>query len=159
MSDTSGRALLRTLGFSVLYALAGVVGRLAVMDSTNLSVIWPAAGVLAVWLTTQRHSRRRRWDVLLATLIVSAVCVLTGLGPMVTVFVVAANVLQAVVFVALFERRLPHLWVPGGPGLSRLPELWRFLAVAAGSTAVGALIGPIGVWITNGHPQPLLTCT
>ncbi|WP_328473102.1 hypothetical protein OHA21_11625 [Actinoplanes sp. NBC_00393] len=47
----AGRAgvhLLRSAGFALLYLIASYIGRLTVMDETNLSLVWPAAGVAAI---------------------------------------------------------------------------------------------------------------
>jgi hypothetical protein len=45
--------LARTLGFATLYLLATCAGRLTIMDGTNLSLVWPAAGVAALWFAVQ----------------------------------------------------------------------------------------------------------
>ena len=38
-------SLLRTALFAVVYVLATFAGRMTVMDGTNLSMVWPAAGM------------------------------------------------------------------------------------------------------------------
>nr|WP_221383316.1 hypothetical protein [Actinoplanes polyasparticus] len=57
-------SVLRTLGFLVVYLVATYAGRLTVMDQTDLSLVWPAAGVSAVWFLVQYRSRWRGLDVL-----------------------------------------------------------------------------------------------
>ena len=147
----AGVWLLRTLGFAGLYVLASYVGRLTVMDSTNLSLVWPAAGVSAVWFLAQRNSRWRGLDVVALAVVTMVVNVATGAPVVLAGFFVVANLLQAVVFVVLFRRWLPHLWGGGGDQpLARLRELWRLIAVALLSTTAGALVGPTGVWIIRG---------
>lgn len=47
----------RTLLFAAGYLLAAYAGRLTVMDGTNLSLVWPAAGVAVVWFAAQRRAR------------------------------------------------------------------------------------------------------
>ncbi|MET0422495.1 MAG: ATP-binding protein [Actinoplanes sp.] len=145
------RTLGRTLGFSLLYVLATYAGRMTVMDQTNLSLVWPAAGILAVWFVAQRQSRWRWVDAAALTVITLVVNTATGASPALSAFFAAANLAQAYVFVALFRRLLPDLWVPGGTRLTRLAELWRFIAVAFASTAAGAAIGPTGLWLLSGH--------
>ncbi|MEV4283459.1 ATP-binding protein [Actinoplanes xinjiangensis] len=143
--------VLRSAAFASLYLAASYLGRLTVMDHTNLSLVWPAAGVAAVWFVTQRHSRLRALDVALLSGVTLGVNVATGASPALAGFFVAANVVQAVVFAWLFGRWLPELWGGGGTeAISRLQHLWRLLAIAAISTACGTVIGPTGVWVVNG---------
>ena len=144
-------SLLRTLGFSGLYVAATYAGRLTVMDDTNLSLVWPAAGVSAVWFLAQRTSRWLWVDVLALSAVTMAVNTATGAPAQLAGFFVVANLTQALVFVCLFRRWLPHLWGGGGDQpIARLRELWRLIAIAVLSTAAGALIGPTGVWLVNG---------
>ena len=145
------QSLLRTFGFSVVYVIATYAGRLTVMDQTNLSLVWPAAGVSAVWFVAQRRSPRRYVDVLALSLITVVVNMATGASALLAAAFVLANVAQAQVFAYLFGRWLPHLWGGGGDRpLSRLYELWRLIPAAFLSTTCGALIGPTGVWLVNG---------
>ncbi|WP_272493096.1 ATP-binding protein [Jidongwangia harbinensis] len=144
-------SLVRTLAFAGLYLLATYAGRLTVMDSTNLSLVWPAAGISAVWFLAQRSSRWRGVDALALTLVTVAVNLATGAPGRLTVFFVVANLVQAYVFTFLFARWLPHLWGGGGDRpLARLHDLWRVIAVAFVSTLCGTLIGPTGIWLVNG---------
>ncbi|GAA0532397.1 hypothetical protein GCM10010172_11450 [Paractinoplanes ferrugineus] len=151
MTDTWSRSLRRTLGFTVLYVLATVAGRLTVMDANNLSMVWPAAGVLAVWFSAQRRSRWRWTDGVALTAVTVAVNMATGAPARTAVVFVLANLVQGIVFVWLFDRWLPDLWVSGGPPLTRLSELWRFIAVASISTVAGAALGTSGMWLITGH--------
>lgn len=145
------RSLLRTLGFTVLYVVAAYAGRLTVMDGLNLSLVWPAAGVSAVWFLAQ-HSSRYRWaDVLALYAATVVVNTATGLSGTLSALFAAANVVQAFVFVSLFRRWLGHLWGGGGDRpLARLPELWRLVAAALLGTAAGTLIGPTALWVVDG---------
>ncbi len=145
-------SLLRSLGFAVLYVLATYAGRLTVLDETNLSLVWPAAGVLAVWFVAQRLSGRLWLDAALLVVITLVINVATGAQPAMAVFFAAANLLQAYVFLVLFRRWLPTLWVPGGETLSRPAQLWRFITAAAVSTLLGATLGTVGlVLVTGSH--------
>lgn len=145
------RSLLRTLIFVGLYVLAAYAGRLTVMDGTNLSLVWPAAGVSAVWFLAQHTSRYRWVDVVALSAATMVVDTTTGASALLAGFFVVANLLQAFVFGYLFRRWLGHLWGGGGDRpLARLHELWCLVAAASISTAAGALVGPTGVWIVNG---------
>ena len=140
-----------TLGFAALYLVATYAGRLTVMDATNLSLVWPAAGILAVWFVVRRRSRFFWADVLALVAITMAVNMATGATAAMAVVFVIANLAQGLTFVRLFERWLPGLWTPGGPPLTRLGELWRFIAAAGTSTLLGAALGPAGLWLVTGH--------
>ncbi|GLY06478.1 hypothetical protein Acsp01_68570 [Actinoplanes sp. NBRC 101535] len=143
---------LRTLGFAALYLLATYAGRLTVMDATNLSLVWPAAGVSAVWFLVQCTSRWRFLDVLALAAVTMVVNVATGAPAPLAAWFVVANLVQALVFVRLFRRWLPHLWGGGGDRpLARTAELWRLATASFLATACGALLGPTGVWLVEGH--------
>ncbi|MCY1136776.1 diguanylate cyclase [Actinoplanes sp. Pm04-4] len=133
----------RTLGFSLAFLAATWAGRLTVMDETNLSLVWPAAGVSAVWFLVQFESRWRSADVAALSLITIVVNMATGASLSLAVWFVLANVVQAGLFAWLVRR-----WVV--QPLTRTRELWRLMAVALVSTAGGALIGPTGVWAVSG---------
>ncbi|MDI6102700.1 ATP-binding protein [Actinoplanes sp. NEAU-A12] len=142
---------MRTLGFTTLYTVATYAGRLTVMDDTNLSLVWPAAGVSAVWFLIQYSSPWRLVDVLALAAVGMAVNTATGAPASLAAWFVMANVVQACLFAYLFRRWLPHLWGGGGDlPLARLNELWPLATSAFLSTACGAVIGPTGVWVTSG---------
>ena len=150
---TLRRDLARTAGFGVLYVLATYAGRLTVLDDSNLSLVWPAAGVLAVWFGTGDTRRRRWFDVVVLAVITMVVNTATGTSAGLAAVFVVANVVQGVVFAALLARWEPGLWRggPGGRQLGRLSELWRLVAAAVVSTAASAAIGPTGVWLETGR--------
>jgi signal transduction histidine kinase len=151
MSDTVGGSLLRTVGFSVLYVITTYAGRLTVLDATNLSLVWPAAGVLAVWSVSQMRSRARWMDALYLVVITLAVNHLTGSTIGQSLIFAAANLTQGIVFAGLIRRRLPEVRMAAGRPIATLTELWRFLTAAVVSTVAGAAVGPTGVWLTTGH--------
>jgi signal transduction histidine kinase len=150
---TVSRSAARTAGFALLYVIATYAGRLTVMDSTNLSLVWPAAGILAVWFVVQRGSRWRWLDVVALGVTTVAVNAATGATPALAVWFIVPNLLQAFVFTCLFGRWLPGMWTgpDGGRPLSKLHELWRLIAAATLSSACGAAIGPAGLWLLTGQ--------
>ncbi len=136
-------AIGRTLGFALLYLVAGYAGRLTVMDDTSLSLVWPAAGVAALWFTWQRRFtwQQRAADVLALTAVTVAVNMSTGASAVLTGAFVVANLVQAGIFA--------RLW--GSRDLTGLRDLSRLLTAAAVSTVCGAAIGPTTVWLESGH--------
>ena len=144
-------SLMRTLGFAVVYVCASYAGRLTVMDQTNLSLVWPAAGVSAVWAVVQFRVRWRAVDAATLAAVTMVVNMVTGATVALALWFVAANLLQAGVFGWLCHRWLPDSW--GGvqvQPLSRLTDLWRLVAVAFVATACSAVVGPTGVWAADG---------
>ncbi|MFC4068816.1 ATP-binding protein [Actinoplanes subglobosus] len=145
-------SLARTALFATAYVLATVAGRMTVMDGTNLSMVWPAAGVLVLWFCAQRHSRTRWADVVALVAITAVVNLSTGASPRLTLVFVIANLSQITLFMYLFHRWQPHLWGAGGrQELTRLRDLWVLLGAAATSTTLGAALGTTGMWLINGN--------
>ncbi|WP_271190035.1 diguanylate cyclase domain-containing protein [Dactylosporangium matsuzakiense] len=142
---------MRTLAFAGAYIAATYLGRLTVMDQTNLSMVWPAAGVSAVWAVVQLRSRWAALDAVALAGVTVVVNMLTGASAALAWWFVGANLLQAGVFGWLCHRWLPEAWGAAYVRpLSRLSELWRLLASAFLATACGAMIGPTGVWAVSG---------
>ncbi|AGZ40081.1 ATP-binding protein [Actinoplanes friuliensis] len=148
---TFRQALSRTAGFGLVYLLATYLGRLTVMDGTSLSLVWPAAGVLALWFVAQRTSRWKWLDVAVLAVITMVVNTQTGAPARLAAVFVVANLVQALVFAHLLERWVPGLWSTGGRPLARLSELWGLVGAATVSTTASALIGPTGIWLDSGH--------
>jgi signal transduction histidine kinase len=142
--------LARTLGFLGLYVVAAYVGRRTALAGTDLSLVWPAAGVGVLWLLVQRRSRWWLLDVAVLAVASFAINHATGISAWLAVVLAAANAAQSCTFAYLFRRWLPGLWGGGGGPLSRLVELRRFIAIAAISATCGAAIGSAGVWMITG---------
>ncbi|MFF5079407.1 diguanylate cyclase domain-containing protein [Actinoplanes sp. NPDC000266] len=141
---------MRTFAFAAAYLVATYAGRLTVMDETNLSLVWPAAGVSAIWFLAQYRSRWRLLDVAALAAVTLVINTATGAPMVLALWFVVANTVQAGVFAWLFSRWLPHLSGGGKRSLTRVSDLWRLIVVAFVGTACGAAIGPTGVWVVNG---------
>lgn len=141
---TLTRSAARSLGFAVLYLLAGYAGRLTVLDKDNLSLVWPAAGVLAVWFVAQRDSRWRSLDAIALIAVTLVLDLITGAPLAVSGCFALANLAQGLLFAELHRR-----WMRAG-ALTRLVDLWRVIAAAGISTTAGALLGPTAVWLLTG---------
>ncbi|GIF17213.1 ATP-binding protein [Actinoplanes teichomyceticus] len=141
----------RTLGFTVLYLMATYAGRLTVMDQNNLSLVWPAAGVSAVWALAQYTSRWRALDALALAAVTMAVNLATGAPLTLAAWFVVANLVQAGLFAYLVRRWLPELWGAGGDQpLARVHQLGPLAAAALLSVGCGTLLGPTGLWAVSG---------
>ncbi|GAA1615124.1 ATP-binding protein [Actinoplanes couchii] len=151
-------SLLRTVAFAVLYVAATIAGRMTIMDGTSLSLVWPAAGVAAVWFGAQWQSRTRWVDVAALSVITWTVNVATGASGILAAAFVVANLLQAGVFLVLIRRWRPHLWGAGGTEQLRSPrDLWALLGAGFIATTAGAAVGPTAVWLVTGHYSAAIT--
>ncbi len=134
--------------FTALFAGAVYLGRLTLLDDSRISLVWPAAGVAAVWLCGSRH---RVLDCALLTVTTLVVNSLTGAAPALLTGFVLTNVGQALLFTWLRDRWFTR----GGPQpLTFGPrQLAVVLAAAAVASAGGALGGLVVVAGNGGHPS------
>ncbi len=132
------------------FMLAAFLGRLTIIDDQALSLMWPASGVAALWFLT---GSRRTWalDTLALTLATVVINMTTGAPGQLAVVFVAANLLQAAVFVLLFHRLL--LAVGGAdpevaplPAMDRLSDLGALVGAAMSSAIAAAVVGWTGLW-------------
>ncbi|MBO3741283.1 ATP-binding protein [Actinoplanes flavus] len=145
-------ALLRTVLFALAYAVATLAGRQTVMDDTNLSMVWPAAGVMVLWLSAQRHSRTLVVDVAALVAVTVAVNLSTGATGRFVVVAVIANLCQVALTLWLLRRWQPAQWrADGRLDLIRLRDLWILLGATIAGTALGAVVGAAGMWLINGN--------
>jgi signal transduction histidine kinase len=148
---TYRRSLTRTALFAVVYAIAMAIGRLTVMDSANMSLVWPAAGVAAIWFCAQRRAPARWADVVALAVVTVVVNMATGATAPMTVVFTAANLTQATVFMYTIGRSRPHLLGAGGTEPLRSPrDLWGLLTCAFAATITGAVVGRAGTWLLTG---------
>jgi len=136
-----------------LFAVAAVVGRLTVVDGTAVNLVWPAAGVGALWLLLQ-HGRRTAWlDRLLLVGVVVAVDLATGTGLPVAVGLAGVNLGQALLVGWTYRR----LATPGRPGplLLDMRDLTALLLSAGFATTAGALAGTAVLHLAGGDGSPM----
>ncbi|MEV6343045.1 ATP-binding protein [Actinoplanes sp. NPDC051851] len=148
-------ALPNTAIFAVLYLLAVLAGKLAVMDELDSSVIWPATAVAAVWMVVRNDSRGRWTDAALLFVLTVGGLAVTGTSLSVAAVHGLVALLEAVVFAVAAARWLPDVWAGDGEEGSRRPlahldDLWRLLLVATPSAFCGALLGTLGEELING---------
>ncbi|GAT64775.1 signal transduction histidine kinase [Planomonospora sphaerica] len=147
-----GAALRRTAGFAVLHVVAMLAGRLELAGGEVFGLVWPAAGVGALWLLVQRHERSRWLDALTMVTIFLVVNLLTGAALPSAVFFTAVNLAQILVFLKVIISVCPDLRTsrPWG-GFERVRHLWGLLAAAAAGAAIGALVVPTVLGVLTGR--------
>nr|WP_276610620.1 PAS domain S-box protein [Kineococcus siccus] len=142
---------MRSAGFAAVFSAAVLLGRLTVMDGTSLSLVWPAAGVAVVWFCVQRSAGTRVLDLGLLAAATFTLNVVTGAPAVLGGAFVLANVVQVLVFEALFRRWCPDAWGAGGLApLTGAAQLMRLVTAATLATGAGALVGPTAVWAVTG---------
>ena len=147
---TPARQLLRLACGIALFVAVGYVGRLAVIDRSSIDLIWPAAGVAAVW---GGAGNRRTWPSDLAALVVATFLVndTTGAPALVAAAFVVSNVLQVSTYVVLARRWSPDTWGLGGSvPLHRLSDLGRVVTASVVACLVGATTGAVALAVTVG---------
>ena len=128
-----------------LYVVAGVLGRLTIIDGHALSLVWPAAGVGVLWLATSDR-RRVTTDVVALATTVYLVNAATGATPSLALLFVLTNLLQVAVFVLVLRRLRPDLRGFGGarePG--SLVDLGMITGTALLSCLAAATVGYLGL--------------
>ncbi|MGB0099644.1 MAG: ATP-binding protein [Nocardioides sp.] len=136
------------VAFSAYLVVAGVLGRMSVLEDSALALMWPAAGVVAAWFAVDGWSRWLAVDIALVLAISWAMNDLTGAGTVLAVGLALATVVQGLIFGALITRWCPTWWGFGTeppPGVEALRD-FGFLVVAAFlATLAAALLGPASV--------------
>lgn len=138
---------LRSLTFVVLVALSAVVGRWTVIEGTEVYLVWPAAGVAALWMLLEQ-GRRGRWvDALALGAVITAVDLATGSPPLVAVSLAVLNVGQALLVARLYLR-----WShsPAGPLLLDMRDLAVLLLVTGLATTATAVVGTGMLFLETG---------
>lgn len=142
---TLKRHLWITLTFSTLYVLAGFLGRLTVVHGSGLALVWPAAGVVAVWFATVGWVRLVLLDVAVLGAAAIGVNFVTGAPLWLSLFLGWGAALQVGVFGLLVSRWAPHLWGRpdlAAPGLRGLGDMGHLIAAALAGAVASAVAGP-----------------
>ena len=137
------------MGFAALYVVAGVLGRLTIIDGHAMSLAWPAAGVGAVWLASSDR-RRVAVDVSLLSAVVFGVNLTTGASASLSLLFVCTNLVQAVVFVLLMRWWRPDLDRFGGRReIGSLTDLGAMSAAALLGCAISGALGTLGMIVLS----------
>lgn len=138
------------------FVAAGVLGRLTIIDGGSLSLVWPAAGVAAIWLAS---ATRRTLPVDAAVLgaAVFVVNLVTGAPVGLALVLVATNLLQVACFVLPVRRLRPRLYLFGGTDpVATLRDLAAIVGSALVACAVGAVVGGSGLALLGLQPLQAL---
>ncbi|WP_068922028.1 sensor histidine kinase [Planobispora rosea] len=147
---TPSAMVLRVAGFACLYLAAQWAGRATLMDTAQLNLIWPAAGVAALWAATSPGARWLRVDLAALAATSAAANLATGAPVPVAVALAAAAVIQALVFVRSWDRLSPNRPAATGEPFAGLADLRSFVLAAAAAAACGAALGTGAVWLLTG---------
>lgn len=136
--------------FVVAYVVLNLLGRLTIVQGQTVSLVWPAAGVAALWILAE--APRLQWRVLALLLVAHAAGVwVTGATPLLVLFGSLSIVVQTWVLGVLARRWAPNVLGAGGSESLRSP---RVIVVGTAATViacvVGAVIGTVGVELTTG---------
>ncbi|HEU5035358.1 MAG TPA: ATP-binding protein [Nocardioides sp.] len=144
---TRGRAV-DTSAFAAYSIAAALLGRWAMLEGSNLALVWPAAGVAAAWLAVDGWSRWGLVDLALIFVIVAGVDLATGAGAGISFGMAFATVVQTVVFGVLIGRWCPGWWGFGTEPparADRMRDLGLLLAAALLAAVASAALGPASV--------------
>jgi signal transduction histidine kinase len=150
---TPARRLLRLASGLVLFLGFGYLGRLSVIDREALSMVWPAAGVAALWVAS---GTRRTWptDAVALAAATATVNLTTGATVPASAAFVVSNLLQVLAFVVAVRRWLPDVWGIGGrEPLHRLAELGRLVVASLVSSLVGSATGFLALRLVGESPE------
>ncbi|SCX55054.1 diguanylate cyclase (GGDEF) domain-containing protein [Klenkia marina] len=144
----SSPAPVRSVAFALLLAAAVLLGRWAVVPGTGVNLVWPAAGVAALWLLVQHGRRTALLDAVLLVGVVVVVDVATGMGAVAAVALGLVNLGQAALFGSAFRR----LAAPGRPGplLLDMRDLTALLVSAGLASTVAAVAGTLVLQLVEG---------
>ena len=147
--DPGTVGLLRTAAFALAFLVAALVGRLTIVDGTAVNLVWPAAGVGALWLLLQHGRRTIALDCTLLVVVVLAADLVTGTTLYVAIALAAVNLGQAGLFVALF-RRLAGSRGGSDPALLDMRDLTALLLAVGVATTAGAVMGSAALTLAGG---------
>ena len=149
---TPARRLPRLACALALFLFFGYLGRMTVIDHDVVAMVWPAAGIAALWFAT---GDRETWPMDVAALAAATftVNITSGASLAASSAFVGSNLLQVLVFVALVRRWLPDVWGLGGTEpLHRLADLGRLVGVAMIASLLGSASGVLGLWVVGQSP-------
>ncbi|MBT2483209.1 MULTISPECIES: SpoIIE family protein phosphatase [unclassified Microbacterium] len=136
------REIVLLSGFIVGYAVAVLLGRATVLPQSNLSMVWPAAGVSVLWITARAGRPWAALDIILIGLLTSLGVAVTGGEMSGAVAAGLAAIVQTAVIAVLISRHCPRIWRSrAGSPITRRDLWWFLLASILGPAVSAVLIG------------------
>ena len=151
LAQAQWHAVTRLLTWSLVYVVAGYAGRATIIDGGSLSLVWPAAGIAALWLASAVSRLQVGVDALTLASCTFVVNLTTGASAALAGVFMLTNLLQVAVFLTIMRRLTPHLWGFGGTKpLVRLRDLGSLVSTAAVACLCGAGVGWVGLHLITG---------
>lgn len=143
----------RTVIFAATHMLLVLLARATVLEGAPVSLLWPAAGVVILWMLAETT---RRWPLVLLVVAVEVVVglVITGAPPMFAATGATSIVVQSLIVALVVRRTMPSLLGAGGRASVRNPRtLAAVAALVAFGCGVGSVIGTAGLLLTDTTPD------
>ena len=123
-SSRSAELVLRNAAFAAVFALAIVVGRASRIDESDISLVWPAAAVSAIWMLSARSAVETAVSAATLTGCALVTTYVSGVDGSVSICFAFVNLLMGWGTAYLLQRR-------GGARLEEPGDLaWMLVSVA-----------------------------
>lgn len=130
-----------TAAYATLFALAATAGRMFQED--RISLMWPAAGVVVLWVLARGLAPRRWVDLALLAVLGVVVGLATGSTAAEAAGLAVSQVAQAVVSALLLHRSATMRSGRGQRALRHVEDLWLLVAAALLGSAAAAVAGHV----------------
>ena len=137
-SRTVTRDVLTVAGFAVAYLATSFLSRLALIPGSTISMVWPGAGVAAMWVLVRAGAPGRWVTYALIVVLTMMVVALSGGSPVATVTSGIANAVQTAVFAGAMRATCPTIWFSRGTRPLERPQLWWFALAAVAAPLVSS---------------------
>ncbi len=140
--------------WSVLYIAACAFGRASRAPGTEISLVWPAAGVSVLWLLHRAYRPWRWLDLVALALSTAAVVTLTGGSALPTLIGAGAATLQAVVVVEVLRRLVPDLVAARGrQQLHHITDVWYYLLATVTAAVISSPLIELALTVQGAGSQ------
>jgi diguanylate cyclase (GGDEF)-like protein/PAS domain S-box-containing protein len=147
-------AAVRLLALILVFGAAFGLGRSTQEAGTDLSLVWPAAGVAFLWLASGWHRPRQRAVDLAAIAVVATLGnLVTGATVPLAVIFGLTNAGQGLMAVVVYRRRRHGRT---GWALDSVADLWSLVLASAAGAVASSAVGPLYLVLGTGAP-PLET--
>lgn len=143
------RALIRWTCFVALFVAAVAVSRLLVVDETRMSLLWPAGGVIVLWVLLAEHRIERLSAGIVVFAVITPWLTAEGFEFLGAAIIALANVVLAELIRLLVLRRdtAPSFALRDGR------TAFVFLVSTFAAVLVTSVLGMVVLLIDDGHPS------